>query len=223
MTGAMKNHRLSHPQNFITLPYRLERAAPPFEGNDIKTPESLPRHFITALCPQGGKVFDPFVGLGTTMFVAEELGRVPYGLEADPLRQQWVAGQLDNWTHVLCADSARADRCGLPKMDMLMTAPPFMAINHKWNPLYAGDPAKNGYEVYLKRMRHIFKKCSLVLKKGAPVVVQVDNIPGRVFTPLVRDLSVTLSKVMKLENEVVVAFTGGRADYRHTHCLIFRA
>lgn len=209
-------------KNFITLPFKLERAAPPFEGNDIKTPESLPRYFMNALSKPGAKIFDPFVGLGTTMFVAEELGRVPYGIEADPLRQQWVAGQLENWMHVRCADSAKADTLGFPKMDMLMTAPPFMAINHKWNPLYAGDPVKNGYDVYLKRMQHIFKRLSPLLKKGAPVVVQVDNIPGRVFTPLVRDLSSAISKVMTLENEVVVAYQGSRADYRHTHCLIFK-
>lgn len=211
-------------KNFVTLPYKLERPAPPFEGNDIKTPESLPRYFIQELSKPSAKVFDPFVGLGTTMFVTEELGRIPYGIEADPLRQQWVAGQLEHWTHVLCADSARAHLLGFPKMDMLMTAPPFMAANHKWNPLFAGDPAKNGYDVYLKRMGLIFKNTTAVLKKNAPVVVQVDNIPGRVFTPLIRDISNVISPVMKLENEVVIAFSGKnvRDDYRHTHCLIFR-
>lgn len=209
-------------ENFITLPYKLERAAPPFESNDIKTPESLPRYFIKALSKPGAKIFDPFAGLGTTMFVAEELKRIPYGIEADPLRQQWVAGQLENWTHVICADSIKAAKLGFPKMDMLMTAPPFMAINHKWNPLYAGDPARQGYDVYLKRMQAIFKQASSLMKKGAPVVVQVDNIPGRTFTPLIRDLGTALAKVMILENEITIAFDGARADYRHTHCLIFK-
>jgi hypothetical protein len=123
---------------------------------------------------------------------------------------------------VRCADSAHAPKLGFPKMDMLMTAPPFMAANHKWNPLYAGDPKYDGYDVYLKRLQHIFKQTKTLLKKGAPVVIQVDNIPGRIFTPLIRDVSLTVSKVMKLENEVVIAYEGGRSDYRHTHCLIFK-
>ncbi len=208
--------------SFITLPYKLERAAPRFETNEIKTPESLPRYFIKEMTKPGDKVFDPFVGLGTTMFVTEELKRVPYGIEADPRRHEWVAGQMEHWMNVLCTDSARAASIGLPKMDFSLTAPPFMAINHKWNPLFAGDPAKDGYDVYLKRMQHIYKQVAKVMKRNAPIVVQVDNIPGRTFTPLIRDLNNALSKVLKLENEVTVAWQGGRDDYRHTHCLVFR-
>lgn len=209
-------------KNYITLPYRLERAAPPFETNEIKTPESLPRYFIEALSQPGDKVFDPFVGLGTTLFVAEKLKRIPYGIEADPRRQQWVAGQLDNWMNVICADSARAAALGLPRMDFSLTAPPYMAITHKWNPLFGGDPAKDGYDIYLKRMRHIYKQIAKIMKRRAHVVVQVDNIPGRRFTPLIRDLNNALSNTLTLENEVTVAWRGGPDDYRHTTCLIFR-
>lgn len=209
-------------KNFITLPYKLERDPPPFETNEIKTPESLPRFFLKEFTKPGDKVFDPFTGLGTTLFVAEELKRIPYGIEADPRRHEWVAGQMEHWMNVLCTDSARAAAIGLPKMDFSMTAPPFMAITHKWNPLYGGDPAKDGYGVYLKRMQHIYKQVAKVMKRNAPIVVQVDNIPGRTFTPLVRDLNNALSKVLKLENEVTIAWQGGRDDYRHTHCLIFR-
>lgn len=209
-------------KNFITLPYKLEREPPPFETNEIKTPESLPRFFLKEFTTPGDKVFDPFAGLGTTLFVAEELKRIPYGIEADPRRHQWVAGQLENWMHVINGDSARANAMGFPKMDFSMTAPPFMAINHKWNPLYGGDKTKDGYGVYLKRMQHIYKQISTVMKRNAHIVVQVDDIPGRTFTPLVRDIGTVLSKVLKLENQVTVAWQGGREDYRHTQCLIFR-
>lgn len=209
-------------KNFITLPYCLERDPPPFETNEIKTPESLPRHFIKEMTKPGDKVFDPFTGLGTTLFVAEELKRVPYGIEAEHRRYEWVAGQMEHWMNVRCADSARIASLGLPKMDFSMTAPPFMAASHKWNPLYGGDPSKDGYDVYLKRMQHIYKQVAKVMKRNARIVVQVDDIPGRVFTPLVRDLNNAISKVLKLENEVTIAWQGGRSDYRHTHCLIFR-
>lgn len=209
-------------KNFITLPYKLEREPPPFETDEIKTPESLPRYFIREMTRSGDRVLDPFAGLGTTLFVAEEMKRIPYGIEADPRRREWVAGQMEHWMNVVCADSARAASLGLPKMDFSLTAPPFMAITHKWNPLFSGDPSKDGYGVYLKRMQYIYRQVSKIMKRNARIVVQVDNIPGRTFTPLVRDINNALSKVLKLENEMTVAWQGGRDDYRHTNCLIFR-
>ena len=41
-------------QQFITLPYALEREPPPFEGNDIKYPEALVRFFMKWLV--GGRL-----------------------------------------------------------------------------------------------------------------------------------------------------------------------
>lgn len=212
---------MTHP-SFISLPYLLERDPPPFEGNDIKYPEGLVRYFLTRYTKKGAKVFDPFAGLGTTLFVAEEMDRVPYGVEADPLKHEWVAGQMDNWTHFRCGDSISASRYGFPKMDFCMTSPPFMARTHRWNPLYNGDPCKAGYDLYLKRMRAIFGGLVVVMKKGAYLVVQVDNIPGRVFTPLVRDLGMAISESFRQDGEVIAVWENGRPGYPHTHCLIFR-
>lgn len=208
--------------NFITLPYKLEREAPPFEANAIKYPESLVRHFLHLYTKRGDKVFDPFAGLGTTLFVAEDMGRIPFGMEYDPKRYEWVAGQLQHWTNLIHGDSGRVAAQGFPKMDFCMTSPPFMAKNHQWNPLYAGDPSKAGYAKYLSRMKAIYRQIATIMKRDAMMVVQCDNLPGRVYTPLVRDLSLTLSQVLKLENEIIVAWDGGKKDYRHTHCLIFK-
>ena len=208
--------------SFISLPYALERDAPSFEDNDIKYPETLVRHFLTAFTKRGDKVFDPFAGLGTTLFVAEEMNRIGYGIEADPMKQEWVAGQLENWTNLVCADSFKASKLGFPKMDFCMTSPPFMPNHHRWNPLFNGDPKKAGYDVYLKRMSAIFAGLKPVLKKGAMLVVQVDNIPGKTYTPLVRDLSVAISKTFRPDGETIVAWKNGPADYPHTHCLIFK-
>lgn len=212
---------MTHP-SFITLPYTLERDPPPFEGNDIKYPEALVRHFLTAFTNKDDKVFDPFAGLGTTLFVAEEMGRKAYGIEADPLKQQWVAGQLDQWANLIYEDSFHVAKLGLPKMDFCMTSPPFMPNHHSWNPLFGGDPAKSGYPAYLRRMASIFANMQSIMKKGSKVVVQVDNIPGRSYTPLVRDLSLAISKSFKPEGETIVAWQDAPERYSHTHCLIFK-
>ena len=210
-------------RQFITVAYALERAAPPFEGNDIKYPEALVRHFLKEFTRPGDKVFDPFAGLGTTMFVAEQMRRIPFGVEHDARRQQWVAGQLAHWGNLVHGDSAGLSSYRFPKMDFCMTSPPFMARHHKWNPLCAGNPANAGYDRYLGRMGHVFRQVAGRMKRNARIVVQADNLPGRSFTPLVRDLSTTIAETLRLEAEIVIAWEGGRDDYRHTHCLVFRA
>jgi DNA modification methylase len=147
----------------ITLPWKLERAAPPFEGNDIKFPESFARYVIGRFSPKGGKVFDPFAGLGTTLFMAEEMGRTPFGFEMEPNKQEWVAGQLEHWTHHIHDDAFHMDKYNLPKMDLVLTSPPYMPRHHNYNPLFGGDPAKAGYNTYLRRMKSVFKKVSAIM------------------------------------------------------------
>ncbi len=210
-------------QQFISLPYVLEREAPAFEGNDVKYPEGLVRHFLKTFTKRGSKVFDPFAGLGTTLFVAEEMQRIPFGVERDLRRHLWVAGQLEHWPNLVYGDSAELAAHGFPKMDFAMTSPPFMPRHHRWNPLCAGNPANAGYDRYLARIQHIFRQLSLIMKRNGVIVVQADNLPGRTYTPLVRDLSMAISGVFRPEAEVIVAWEGGRRDYRHTHCLVFKA
>ena len=47
-------------------------------------PPELVRRLILAGCPPGGTVLDPFVGSGTTMVVAEELGCTGIGIDINP-------------------------------------------------------------------------------------------------------------------------------------------
>lgn len=47
-------------------------------------PRALVERCLEAGCPEGGTVLDPFVGGGTTMYVAEEMGRSSVGVELNP-------------------------------------------------------------------------------------------------------------------------------------------
>lgn len=209
---------------FVTLPFVREAEPPTGYANQDQYPESLPRYFIETYTKPKDKVFDPFLGFGTTASVAEELNRVPYGIEADGSRFAWSAGKLEHWQNIVHADSADMMEHKWPKMDFCVTSPPWMPIHEKWNPLYGGHPGHQGYEAYLERMEFIFKQIKRVMKKNALVVVHVENIQyaRRAYTPLVRDYSNLISKSFRPEAEVIVKWNPS-ADYGpFTHCLIFK-
>ncbi len=209
---------------FIELPYDADHNAPKGADNSDQYSESLVRHFLKDYTKKSAKVFDPFLGFGTTAFVAEDMKRVPYGMEADGERYEWAAGQIEHWQHIINDDSAQIGDYDFPKMDFCLTSPPFMSINDRWNPLYGGDPKYAGYEAYLNRMEFIFKQVAKIMKRGAHVVVQVDNIDGRHFTPLVRDMGDCLAASFTPAAETIVKWTGRHAPrgYSHTHCLVFK-
>ena len=182
-----------YKDSLIHLEWKLERSAPPFEGNDIKFPESFARYIIKKHTKKGDKVFDPFTGLGTTLFTAEEMKRIPFGFETEEKKFEWVAGQLENWTHLIHDDAYNLARYNLPKIDLVLTSPPYMPHRHKWNPLFGGDPKHGGYVKYLKRIRQIFLKVKTVMKKNAPLIIQADNLfQAKNFTPLPQDRALSL-------------------------------
>lgn len=63
-------------------------------------PRKLVERCIAIGCPEGGTVLDPFVGGGTTMYVAEEMGRSSIGVELNP---EFCGLVADNMTKLTAA------------------------------------------------------------------------------------------------------------------------
>jgi len=61
-------------------------------------PRKLVERCISAGCPEGGTVLDPFLGGGTTMYVAEEMGRSSVGVELNPTFCGLVADNMTKLT-----------------------------------------------------------------------------------------------------------------------------
>lgn len=61
-------------------------------------PRKLVERCINVGCPEGGTVLDPFLGGGTTMYVAEEMGRSSVGVELNPSFCGLVADNMEQIT-----------------------------------------------------------------------------------------------------------------------------
>lgn len=89
------NFRITYPSNFwddISIPYW---SMPENTDHPTQKPEKLIAKLILASCPQGGVVFDPFLGSGTTSVVAKKLGRRYCGVEINPLYAAWAEKRLE--------------------------------------------------------------------------------------------------------------------------------
>src|SRR5436190_20610081 len=72
----------------------LNRLHAEFGDDDIQSADSLVEHFISEFTEPGGIVFDPFAGYGTTLVIAERLGRLGFGIELDPRRAEYARSRL---------------------------------------------------------------------------------------------------------------------------------
>jgi site-specific DNA-methyltransferase (adenine-specific) len=87
--------RMTHPSNFwddITVPYW---SMPENTDHPTQKPEKLIAKLILASCPEGGMVFDPFLGSGTTSVVAKKLERNYCGIEINPEYACWAEKRLE--------------------------------------------------------------------------------------------------------------------------------
>jgi site-specific DNA-methyltransferase (adenine-specific) len=67
-------------------------------------PEELLRKLVLASSNPGNLVIDPFSGSGTTLVVAEQLGRKWRGCDCSQKYNEWAIGRLENVVRRSVAD-----------------------------------------------------------------------------------------------------------------------
>jgi DNA modification methylase len=194
-----------------------------FQADDVRYAESLVECFLREYTREGDRVFDPFAGFGTTLLVAQEMGRVPFGIEYDRARCDYVRSRLKNPDQILHGDARQLSSYSLPTFDFSMTSPPYMARDEQEDPLTAYTAAGHGYARYLECIREIYRQLAVVLREDARVVIEVSNLKGRQVTTLAWDIAREVARELTFEGEVVVGWeeTYGYG-YDHSYCLIFR-
>ena len=92
--GADGNFRLTYPSNFwddISVPFW---SMPENTDHPTQKPEKLYAKLILASSKEGGMVFDPFLGSGTSSVVAKKLGRQYCGIELNEEYCLWAEKRL---------------------------------------------------------------------------------------------------------------------------------
>ena len=70
------NRKMAYPTNVLHLATECGN-----KKHSVAFPPSLPEWFITLFTKKGDVVLDPFMGSGTTIFVANKLGRSSIGID----------------------------------------------------------------------------------------------------------------------------------------------
>ena len=213
-------------RGWLHVPSVLPRPdRPPGYDEDVEFSEALVEHFVREFSQPGDVVLDPFVGFGTTLVVAERLGRKGVGIEMRPDRADLCRTRVSDGASVITGDARELRTLGIGPIDFSMTSPPYMTKdNHPENPLNAYRSLDGDYERYLADLRDVYVQVAELLKPEGVAVVNVANIRvgGPDITPLAWDVGRVLSDVLHFEGEVVVCHDIEPAELTNDYCLVFR-
>jgi len=170
----------------------------------------------------GQVVFDPFAGYGTTLLIAEEMGRVGYGIEFSKQKANYVQGLLEHPEHLIYGDSRKLAEYDLPRIDLCLTSPPYTNQNDTENPFVDYRQKGFDYSSYLQEMGNIFSQVSQKMKPSTHLVIEASNLKknGQVTT-LAWDIAREVSQILHFEGEIVIGWDEYGYGYNHSYCLVF--
>ncbi len=196
----------------------------PEADEDVHFPESLARAAIEAYTRPGDVVLDPFAGFGTTLVVAERMGRTAVGVELLPERVELIRDRLGEHARVIHGDARRLTELVSGPVDLCLTSPPYMTMNdHPENPLMAYETEDGDYPTYLSEIGDVFRQVATLLRPGGHAVVNVANIDyAGVVTPLAWDMGKEISRHLDFRQETFLCWDVQPEEITGDYCLVFR-
>lgn len=158
----------------------LAPGAPPAWGGPpgICFSPAFAERLLEEFTEPGDVVLDPFVGFGTTMVVADRLGRRGIGLELLADRVEHVRGLVARPSDVHLGDVRELPSLGLPTCDASLSSPPYMTrTGHPENPLdgYRSDfdDGVDGYARHVRDLAGVYDLVGSLVVPGGPVLIDV--------------------------------------------------
>lgn len=192
-----------------------------------KYPEELVEEFVQFFTKENETVFDPFLGVGSTIVGAENCNRRGIGIELNEKFFDISKKRIDlTKDKIFCGDCRKEiDNIKNDSIDYIITSPPYWNILRKkrghsdsqhsgrlqkgLDLYYSDDDLDLGniddYDIFLDELVKIFKKCikKLKSKKYMTIVIQnFRNNDGQYMT-LAWDLAKKLNKYIDFVGEKI--------------------
>lgn len=197
---------------------------PAGSAEDVHFPEALAHAVINSCSLPGETVLDPFAGWGTSLVVAEKLGRRAVGIEVVPERVAAINRRVSAAAVIHQADARDLDTLRLGQIDLCFTSPPYMtATDHPENPLTAYSTMDGDYDTYLAEMTGVFLAAARHLRVGGFLVINAANLrTGEVVTPLAWDITHALTPHLVFRGETYLAWDRPPPMFSGDYCLTFQ-
>ena len=194
-----------------------------FAADDVRFSEALVGFFVERLTDPGDAVLDPFAGFGTTLAVAESLGREAFGVEFEPDRADFVRSRMRAPDRLFTADARELDALPIPNVSLAITSPPYSSPGDPEEALSAYRDANPGYHRYLADLQRVCRSVGSLLTPDGWLMIEAANLrrPDRVDT-LAWDIAHAVGEVLPFAGEIAVRWepTYGYG-YDHSYCLLF--
>jgi SAM-dependent methyltransferase len=145
--------------------------------DDIHFTEALAESLIGHASRPGDLVLDPFAGYGTTVAVAERMGRRAIGVELLPEHLEIARRRTGDQAELILGDARDLARLVSGPVDLVLTSPPYMpSADHPENPLTGYVTDDGDYPTYLRELGEIFGQVATLLRPGGQLIINVANV-----------------------------------------------
>lgn len=118
-TGQWTPHPLgAKPKDVLEIPTTCNGMGEK-TPHPTQKPEELIRRLVLAASPEGGLVADPFSGSGTTLVVAEQLGRRWLGCDLAGRYNDWAVQRIENVRRMTVEQWLRHDRANAARRESI--------------------------------------------------------------------------------------------------------
>lgn len=196
----------------------------PGADDGVHFSSAMVRTILEEFSAPGERVLDPFAGFGTTLVVAERLGRSAVGVELLPERVATIRERVGPDVRVIEGDARRLADFGIGPVDLCLTSPPYMtAVGHPQNPLTGYLTLDADYDAYVATLGEIFAVVAELLRPGGSLVINVANIWGEGgVTPLAWDVGRAVAARVPFVGEIYVEWEPPLEYFTGDYCLVFR-
>ncbi len=226
---------LQHTKSWVVVDGKPGSLSHDIKNHPASFPPSLAEYFISFFTKKDQWVFDPFMGIGSTAAACATLNRNCLGIELNPDYAQYATKRIQDQnspisTTTILTDDARhaVDRwktLDIPKMDFLITSPPYwnmltksrggvksaqkQRIEQGYDESYGQKDADigniEGLEKYLSSLVKTFRDFKPLLRSKAYLIVILQNCRPKdgIMRPLAWDFARKLQEHYTLRQEFI--------------------